>query len=291
MFVHYSVMRRKLIANLLFKYFSNNHHLVSEMTGWKLSDLDKEEGLPWPDFRKAVADNFNFYADYETSSVECVYSALNNLSVKSLKGKLSLDKGEECFSNTMFELDYDDYVFWARKSNWTATEVAMLSVGLRPSDQIHEQFNKMDVKYSNTCKLLQEFLERTELYFSAVRADILSEQGGSLEIVVWLEKLELSMPSGLADAVRKYQSPQHSSKVPSDKSEISGSEKRTLLKLIAAMSVENYGFIPSKERNDATGNIRSDLEIVGLSLDNKTILHWLREAAKLVDDKYWEDNS
>ena len=144
MFVHYSVMRRKLIANLLFKYFSN-HHLVLEVTGWEITDLDKEEDLPWPkfdEFPKDLPGDVPFYDHYETHAVECVYHALNELSIKSLKRKLSIDENEDCFSDTMFELDYDDYVFWARKSYWTATEIAMLSVGLRPSDSIHEQFVK-----------------------------------------------------------------------------------------------------------------------------------------------------
>lgn len=63
-------------------------------------------------------------------------------------------------------------------------------------------------------------------------------------------------------------------------------EKKSLLKLIAAMSIEGYRFNPNASKNPAVSDICSDLAKIGPSLDRKTILKWLREAAKEVAPDY-----
>lgn len=63
-------------------------------------------------------------------------------------------------------------------------------------------------------------------------------------------------------------------------------EKTTLLKLVAAMAVMGYAFKPDAARNDATKDIQSDLDKLGLGLDSKTILKWLREACDTIDPKH-----
>lgn len=67
-------------------------------------------------------------------------------------------------------------------------------------------------------------------------------------------------------------------------------ERQTLLKLVSAMACEQYNYDPKNERSPATSAIRDDIESVGLSMDNKTILKWLKEASALVSDDYWEAN-
>ena len=52
----------------------------------------------------------------------------------------------------------------------------------------------------------------------------------------------------------------------------------SLLKLVAAMAYRGYKFDPQKPRNTATSEIMNDLDELGLPLDRKTVLHWLREA-------------
>ena len=71
--------------------------------------------------------------------------------------------------------------------------------------------------------------------------------------------------------------------------EISPQERETLLKLVATMAVKGYRFDPNSKRNDATADIRNDLELIGFSMDDKTILKWLRVAADLVGNDYWDN--
>jgi len=63
-------------------------------------------------------------------------------------------------------------------------------------------------------------------------------------------------------------------------------EKKSLLKLIAAMSIEGYRFNPNASKNEAVSDIASDLERLGIPLDLKTIRKWLREASKEVAAEY-----
>ncbi len=72
--------------------------------------------------------------------------------------------------------------------------------------------------------------------------------------------------------------------------EMTSQERQSALKLIAAMSCEQYGFNPKANRNDSTKRIQEDLASVGLSLDNKTILKWLKDAADLIDKDYWSED-
>lgn len=69
---------------------------------------------------------------------------------------------------------------------------------------------------------------------------------------------------------------------------MTSSEKGSMLKLIAAMACEQYGFDPDARRSQAVPNLRQDLDMVGLPLDDKTIRKWLREACELVPKEYWD---
>ena len=60
-------------------------------------------------------------------------------------------------------------------------------------------------------------------------------------------------------------------------------KKNSLLTLVAGMAIKGYRFDPNANRNEATSDIQSDLDELGIGLDQKTILKWLREATALVD--------
>jgi hypothetical protein len=62
-------------------------------------------------------------------------------------------------------------------------------------------------------------------------------------------------------------------------------ERQTLLKLVVGMAVEQYGYDPKANRNDATANIASDLALSGLTIDPDTVRKWLKEASELLLDK------
>lgn len=74
----------------------------------------------------------------------------------------------------------------------------------------------------------------------------------------------------------------------STKTDISETERNTMLKLIIGMAMDAYKYDPDEPRNNATGgsriSIKSALEKYGLSADQKTISKYLNEAAELYPD-------
>ena len=76
---------------------------------------------------------------------------------------------------------------------------------------------------------------------------------------------------------------------PNASKNLSSHERETLLKLIADMAAEQYGFDPRHLRSETFKNIQDDLERAGLSMDAKTIRKWVRLAAELIPDAYWKD--
>lgn len=55
----------------------------------------------------------------------------------------------------------------------------------------------------------------------------------------------------------------------------------SVAKLLVGMAVNGYGYNPSQVRNEAITDILNDLDLLGLSLDRKTVLKWLSLASAL----------
>ncbi|MEM6649350.1 MAG: hypothetical protein AAF603_03785 [Pseudomonadota bacterium] len=64
--------------------------------------------------------------------------------------------------------------------------------------------------------------------------------------------------------------------------DLKATERNTLLKLIGVMAIKGYGYDPDAQRNEAIKDIANDLDLLGHSLDGKTIRKWLREATALI---------
>ncbi len=60
-------------------------------------------------------------------------------------------------------------------------------------------------------------------------------------------------------------------------------ERESMLKLLVGMAIKGYRFDPRLPRNSATKDIQTDLEILGLSMDDGTILKYLKEGSGLID--------
>lgn len=59
-------------------------------------------------------------------------------------------------------------------------------------------------------------------------------------------------------------------------------ERETLLKLVIGMAVKGYAYKPNAKRNTTSGEIKQDLELLGISLDEDTVRRWLKEASELL---------
>ena len=164
----------------------------------------------------------------------------------------------------------------------------MLSVGLIPTTQGVTSLEKLGQKDKESCQLLIQLFERKKLIEQSIASDKLGANGDPVELVNWFERLEYEFPAVLVEAVRKFQIVQNAANPKNEKAW--ERERESLLRLVAAMAVRGYRFDPALKRNAVTADVRSDLELLGFSMDDKTILKWLRAATDLIDKEYWNKN-
>lgn len=63
---------------------------------------------------------------------------------------------------------------------------------------------------------------------------------------------------------------------------IANKERNQLLKLVLGMALDSYGYQPKAKKNEATGQIVSDLAKYGIGIDADTVRKYLKEAAETV---------
>ncbi len=61
---------------------------------------------------------------------------------------------------------------------------------------------------------------------------------------------------------------------------LSDKERSSLLKMIIGMAIEGYRYDPTAKRGPTASEIASDLQLLGISLDEDTIRRWLKEAVQ-----------
>ena len=162
----------------------------------------------------------------------------------------------------------------------------MLSLSRHPLPQYLESIKKVSGSDLQECFIAQQFFDRLALVKAAKEAGQISQAGKSIDFVTWFERMEFNNSDELIDKVQHFQDEPKTISARQSLN-LSDQQKQTLLKIVAAMAVRGTSFDPSKPRNQATTDIRSDLELLGLQLDDKTILKWLRAATDLIDRDYW----
>lgn len=185
------------------------------------------------------------------------------------------------------------FCHWSRMPELTLHEVSFLSLGANPTCMKDSKFTDMQRTVDNGEPLFAAYtslLEQREIFkrcFSFTGPGYWAE--GIANIKGWIDDLDIQVHpqfyAGLiarttpkvveVDAVKMPAS-------PLDSKGLTEQETETLFKLIAAMSIKGYAFIPEAKRNQATADIQSDLDQLGISLDPKTILKWVRIACDVL---------
>lgn len=158
---------------------------------------------------------------------------------------------------------------------WFVSHAIMYLHGFKPMEYDSSSYHDQDpnasiINSDKKMKLINEYLQDANKLNDI---QIYQRSGSKIkprEFMEWAGKLKLSFSNLISDKNTNEQRP------------IKTRERDTLLKLIIGMAVEQYGFDPKSKRNEATGNIQSDLESCGLSMDADTILKKLREASDLL---------
>lgn len=186
-----------------------------------------------------------------------------------------------------------DFGYWAKVPYWTPDEAAALSLTYLP-----RFVNSDTVKpFLETEPEAAEYARRMVLILRAIDINGLKQQFSPAEFIYWAESLGLRLPRQLRTAVAAVRGAGGASQNEAEelrrqnellKTELQQCraankephvrERRSLQTMIAAMSAGRYGFKPISQRNSATSEIVSDIELLGLSLDKDTVLSHLRRA-------------
>lgn len=185
-----------------------------------------------------------------------------------------------------------DFSYWRLMPRLSLFEVTALSLGADPRIVTQDYLETKARNLSSKKKLWaadKRLLEQKEVfsrYFRHTGWGYGSEAISSVK--AWIDKMQIPVHPDFYSALSKNDS----AEIPQSPDELSSKpllpqERETLLKLIAAMACEQYRYNPDDKRSDVTSNVKDDLERVGLSMDDKTIRKWLKEASDFVDADYW----
>ncbi len=287
-------MKRYHIHKLLFA-LTRDPDLVKQATGVKNVEIQDERNALSPlfldlesYFESIAKDEFGSFEFADHKAVNLIYNLLSRLDEDTL-----LEKAEHVeFTTYSYVFKNNDslspflskksVLYWARKPGWTVNEATLLSLGLVYNDEFSDLFDKIENRYSYSKKqfpVLTEIFERKSLLQSALDHKKIVN-GDPVQYLDWLAKMKFLLPQNLVDLVFEFQGNIQTSE------SVEICDNKSLLKLVAAMAIGGYRFNPQAARNPATADIQSDLDKLGLGLDQKTVLKWLREATTLVNKDY-----
>lgn len=163
--------------------------------------------------------------------------------------------------------------------------------------------NPISVKpFLSSSPIAVEFERRREVVNRSILVEELTERVNPTDFLAWARRRRLQVPKDLEIALAPASDIELGSSATtverSLREEVASLTRkneelqrttephprrlRSINSVIAGMAIgSNYQFRPTSARNGATGKIKSDIERIGLTLSEDTILGILREAAQL----------
>jgi len=236
-----------------------------------------------PDFEVAVIDAIKAHQErLEAMEITELQAELNML-IQNNKDTKEAERPFNSQDNALTRLS-----FWVRKSVWSPEEALLIFAKREPKSEVIAYLRNMGDAEREESPFATAFFITMELAKSAIEAGEISALGRPLEYLLWYEKMLQDVDGDIRTAILEIHDPDrfHALQygVPENATDLSDLEQRSLLKIVAAMAVQGYRFKPSAARNEATSDIQSDAALLGLELDQKTILKWLRKACELIPE-------
>lgn len=209
--------------------------------------------------------------------------------------KHPFNQPEAIASNDIFE-------FWSRAELWTLAEASALINGRNPAVVTEKAIkaNRSQVTITMKINEMADLLER------ARKATSLYDPTRPKKLIDWLELKHIELPQNLKDlvlqrsgtsftlseenkrlqeklyALESQPNPFESAKPVVDfEKPIGLRERESLLKLILGMAIKGYGYDPKATKSTGVSEIASDLQLIGLKLNDDTVRKYLNEAKAL----------
>lgn len=192
------------------------------------------------------------------------------------------------FGHPKFAVDFE---YWGKMGKLSIYEVTALTLGANPEvvneDKVKKlkhikskggQLKNADGFLLKQFEIFSRHFNKTDWGYIPIRI---------LSLKQLIDEIELDVHPELYSVLERRVAPKEITNTKHDQKKMTNQERETLLKFIAAMACEQYGYDPKDERSEVTRSILDDIEHVGLAMDAKTIRKWLKEASALVDPEYW----
>ncbi|AML53325.1 hypothetical protein [Falsihalocynthiibacter arcticus] len=192
------------------------------------------------------------------------------------------------FGHPSFAVDFE---YWGRMGKLSLHEFTLVSIGANPKSIDDRKIidlrdsQKKGIKLFSAYEFLLQQYEVLRRHYHHTGWGYVSEPLGKLKELT--DEIELPVHPEFYSILEKRTASKEPQSSGPAQTKMTNQERDTLLKLIAAMACEQYGYDPKIERSDVPSNIRDDVELVGLTMDAKTVRKWLKEASNLVDPEYW----
>jgi len=186
-----------------------------------------------------------------------------------------------------------NFAHWARMPELSLHEVTSLSLGADPRHIGEEDWIELKNLQDDNNTLWaahRSFLEQRDIFrrcFHFTGFGYVAEP--IRRIKHWIDDLDINVHPDFYKGLEARTQPKLVKDAEGERTdlqllskELKHQEVETLLKLIAAMAIKGYAFKAGAKRNQATADIQSDLDTLGISLDPKTILKWVRAACDIV---------
>lgn len=201
--------------------------------------------------------------------------------------------------------DDDVFGFWSRAELWTLGEATALINGRNPSIVTQGRIERDESETKISIKLKQTM----ELLYRAKQAGTLYLTNRPKAYIEWVELKHIEIPQQLKDLSLQRSgtnftvsaenkrlkemlaaleampvSNESDDKTAKSEKPIGIRERESLLKLILGMAIHGYGYDPKATKSTQISAIASDLQILGLALDEDTVRKYLNEAKGLFAD-------
>ncbi len=264
----------------------------------RLSDVDGFRNLTRAEFEALQASG-----DLDHIGEE--WSALNQMSDTDLDSQFSQELAavESDFETLCQTADGGRLAEFAQQDAWSLEEAVAISLGHEPRSglilfsQWHEPLNAT----------VKAIAERDRKVRAALSVNLLKEPVRPADFVAWALERNLDLPAPLVEVLEGLSQTRSALRARIEELEHLLSEQsdenlrlkkafkalelpsyNTILKMLAVISIEYYKFMPSKQRNEATTRIESDLSRYGVVLGSGKVLKYIRMGRDMLPEKAWK---
>lgn len=208
-----------------------------------------------------------------------------------------------------------DFEHWGRMELWSLDEAISLSFGKDPRIVF---WSRIESILSYLSPFVSKYHDLREIVGRAVLAKVLTNPVKPEVFVAWAEKNGIPLPEKLTEIVKNrgqetpdwqtryddltaktsktiseqevsiFQLTQQLEKALAEKP-LQTRERNTAYKLIVGMAAAWYGYDPKIKKSTTVSEITSDLQRVGISVDEETLRRWLQNGSEFLPENTEKD--